>query len=637
MSNGRRHITPTHRIGRHIAAVVITLIALAACHYLPPFGGIRGGLLGRLGGVDSLINSRPDSALTLLNSIARDTAEMSRRDLMRYYLLRTNAENKCDTVLTARHAALMRRVCDYYDRHSSKREANNRMLAHYLLGRCYSDMGEAPAALQEFHNAVEVADTISTDCDFACLLRVFQQTGYLFARQFMPHEAIAEYQKAYKTALSLHDTLAAIGSYELQANPYFILGENDSVMKICQTAAEQYRRMGLMKRSARALSPAVYLLMRKGRMKEAEKALGFYERYADLYDSQGRLKRSNALIYAFKGEYFLHRQVLDSARWYFYKDIQESDNINNRIHSYSGLSRLYHLIHQNDSAYKYASLCTHYTDSFYLGRMTQQMSQVQALYNYERSQNAAENAARKAKAARQLSILLTCLLVTATIVSIFIFRARRKSSKMKQRIIHGQQTLLLTNLSYVKADMQNMQRRNDTLQQQIALLQGEKDSDTLLTEKILAERNVNEQRIHELEKTKAQLERKLEDLNNNKGSNLDILSDNIVHSSTIAYLHKLAKQGKPATAAEWANLNHQVDDALPNFKPLIQTLYPTIDDRKILVCILIKLRFKLSEIALLLNISSQVLSNDRRQMNEKMFSAENTVKNFDERIRNLGT
>jgi len=25
---------------------------------------------------------------------------------MRYYLLRTNAENKCDTVLTARHAAL---------------------------------------------------------------------------------------------------------------------------------------------------------------------------------------------------------------------------------------------------------------------------------------------------------------------------------------------------------------------------------------------------------------------------------------------------------------------------------------------------------------------------------------------------
>ena len=47
MSNDRRrHITPTHRIGRHIAAVAIILIALTACHYLPPFGGIRGGFRG---------------------------------------------------------------------------------------------------------------------------------------------------------------------------------------------------------------------------------------------------------------------------------------------------------------------------------------------------------------------------------------------------------------------------------------------------------------------------------------------------------------------------------------------------------------------------------------------------------------
>ena len=81
-----------------LTGVIAVLLLLAACHNPSP--------LGRLGGVDSLVNSRPDSALTLLNSIARDTAEMSRRDLMRYYLLRTNAENKCDTVLTARHAAL---------------------------------------------------------------------------------------------------------------------------------------------------------------------------------------------------------------------------------------------------------------------------------------------------------------------------------------------------------------------------------------------------------------------------------------------------------------------------------------------------------------------------------------------------
>ena len=108
-----------------------------------------------LDSADSLMNARPDSALTLLNALLPDTDQMRKGDLMRFHLLRTNAENKCDTVLTARHAALMRRVCDYYDNTTStRREANNRMLAHYLLGRCYDDMGEAPAALEEFHVAI---------------------------------------------------------------------------------------------------------------------------------------------------------------------------------------------------------------------------------------------------------------------------------------------------------------------------------------------------------------------------------------------------------------------------------------------------------------------------------------------------
>ena len=131
-------------IQKYMAAaslVLAVLLIMPSCTSSP---------LGRLGGVDSLINTRPDSALTLLNALLPDTNAMSKGDLMRFHLLRTNAQNKCDTVFTDRHASLMRRVCDYYDHRSSKREANNKMLAHYLLGRCYDDMGEAPAALQEF-------------------------------------------------------------------------------------------------------------------------------------------------------------------------------------------------------------------------------------------------------------------------------------------------------------------------------------------------------------------------------------------------------------------------------------------------------------------------------------------------------
>ena len=141
--------------------------------------GGNGERMDMLQQADSLMADRPDSALTLLNTLLPDTNAMSKRDLMRFHLLRTNAQNKCDTVFTARHATLMHRVCDYYDHKASPfwgdERGASRMLAHYLLGRCYDDMGEAPAALQEFHNAADAADTAKTDCDKSLLLRIYGQ------------------------------------------------------------------------------------------------------------------------------------------------------------------------------------------------------------------------------------------------------------------------------------------------------------------------------------------------------------------------------------------------------------------------------------------------------------------------------
>ena len=46
-----------------------------------------------LDSADSLMNAQPDSALTLLNALLPDTDQMSKGDLMRFHLLRTNAQN----------------------------------------------------------------------------------------------------------------------------------------------------------------------------------------------------------------------------------------------------------------------------------------------------------------------------------------------------------------------------------------------------------------------------------------------------------------------------------------------------------------------------------------------------------------
>ena len=60
----------------------------------------------------------------------------------------------------------------FFDDHGTP---NDQLLAHYLLGRAYHEHGEAPMALQCYHDALDRADTTAQDCDYAQLARVYGQ------------------------------------------------------------------------------------------------------------------------------------------------------------------------------------------------------------------------------------------------------------------------------------------------------------------------------------------------------------------------------------------------------------------------------------------------------------------------------
>ena len=68
----------------------------------------------------------------------------------------------------------------FFDSHGTP---NDRLLAHYLLGRAYHEHGEASMALQCYHDAIDCADTTAADCDFAQLARVYGQMANVFYYQ----------------------------------------------------------------------------------------------------------------------------------------------------------------------------------------------------------------------------------------------------------------------------------------------------------------------------------------------------------------------------------------------------------------------------------------------------------------------
>lgn len=108
--------------------------------------------------------------------------------------------------------------------------ANDRLLAHYLLGLAYYDHGEAPMALLCYQDAADCADTTAADCDYAQLARVYGQMAQIFYEQGLYQEQLQKTRVSVKYAWKGKDTLAALMSYEQESQAYRNLNMPDSLI-----------------------------------------------------------------------------------------------------------------------------------------------------------------------------------------------------------------------------------------------------------------------------------------------------------------------------------------------------------------------------------------------------------------------
>ena len=194
---------------------------------------------------ENVINETPSEAIAVLDSIGDDGLSRSQR--MRHLLLLTNAQNKCDTVF--RSDSIQRLLVDYYESHGT---ANERMLAHYLLGRAYYDMGEMPMSLNAYQLAL--ADTTGNVHDHYQLSRIYSQMANIYYHQHLINDQIECINLSVKSALLAKDTVGAIYSYLQKANSFDVLGMSDSVITICENVNSFFRERGMKRQSAQVLS-----------------------------------------------------------------------------------------------------------------------------------------------------------------------------------------------------------------------------------------------------------------------------------------------------------------------------------------------------------------------------------------------
>ena len=404
---------PSRRFRITPLTALIILLCVSACRH--------GRHDAQLVSVDSLLQDSPDSAFAVLS---RMEIPQSRQDRMYYYMLMADAANSCYETLPS--DSIMAEVVDYFD---SRGTAHEQLRAHYLLGCAYRDAGEAPHALDCFHDAVACADTTAADCDWRILSRVHAQSAELFLNQGAPVMAIQSMQDAEHCAWFACDTLAALISSERRSIAYAAMGMRDSAIRINANAVREYRKYGYSRNAMMDQSANILYLLEKGEYQKAKSIMDEYEKDGYFFDEDKNIRQGLEIYYYEKGLYYLHEAMLDSAEHYFRKEMCKGYSLNDKEAAANGLYQLYRQKGQSDSVAKYAQLCYAYCDSTAQMHHVEIMTRMQSMYQYERFRKQAQESLMQSTLLQRKLFFSVFLIVVLVVVGIRFHRHSKQREK----------------------------------------------------------------------------------------------------------------------------------------------------------------------------------------------------------------
>ena len=551
---------------------------------------------------DSIMDRNDDSAkvsIQLLESIKPQLDDLTKRQQMRYELLYHKAMNKAGVPFTS--DTIMKKVVRYYENHGS---ANERMLANYELGCVYRDLHETPMALEYYDKATERADTTAADCDYGTLYRVYRQMGILFDKQYLPYQLLDAFSKAEKYAYLAKDTFNAIISYQDRGTAYFYLGKKDSMVAINLHASKLFKRYGDDYNAAIALGcNCSYYIDKKDKIKAKES----FEAYASTgYGGNSDYEDSKAFVLCERGRYYIFANQLDSAYDCLSQSLLLCKSYSVKAAVAGLLAQYYAKVNQPILAMKYALQSSELNDSDLIEARKSQLQQLQAMYDYGRYQETARKAERKAEVSTRINymIVICCLMILMFLTCLY-----RKQLGVKKKKI------MVTKQLYEDC-LVKLKRAESELRQLIS------ENDKQLAHIIIEKENAISKLKQEMMNIRARFSIPL-------ASDIDLL---LMESSICKKIKYIELHPKIKMCEEdWKSLYEAVEGLIPTFITLKDKLKET-DYR---ICLLVRLGFSTSLMAILLDLSASAISKHRRVMLEKLWGKSGKPKDFDELIRKI--
>ena len=518
----------------------------------------------------------------------------SRGKQMRARLQYVAACNKADTVFSKRWLPTVDSLADYFRSHGTR---NERMTALYLKGRVHHDLGEAPQALDAYQRATEQADTTHDDCDLRTLTAIYGQMADLFQAQFLPDNEMKALQTAERIAWKNRDTLDALAAFVLRTRPYYIKGEKDSVLFVEKQARERYLKYGYKEEAAQAMLGTISILLDRGQYEEANRYIQIFEQESGWFDSDGNIMKGKELCYYDKGRYLMATGQVDSALFYFHKTVA-----GNKEAAYHGLLSVYERKNIPDSIAKYAKLFAAANDSNFLHINQEKVHQITAMYDYSRHQQMAVQKEQEAEnwKSRMNIVLIVTLALLASFISFvaYFYRSKTKILEKINALTNKKielETMLLEKEQFTEEHRQEIIRLNNK-NSRMHRTQKEETAKLLL-------------QIEALQKKLLEKDSAPNSINSENGE--------IIHhfKEKFAAYHK---DYMPPTEKEWSQFERAFTQEYDAYSHLI-TSHRSMKKEQIRICMMLRLGFTESMMALALDADNKYIDRKKRQINNKLF------------------
>ena len=533
-----------------------------------------------------LADTRPDSAIALLDSLSSAINQADKATRMRYDLMLIKSRDKA--YIEHRNDSMIAPVVEYFTDHT---DPDLTPLALYYAGRVYSDLGDAPRALDYYQKAVNAIgdDTIK---HYGLYKICHSQMAELFMHQHLFNYALNSAIKAVD--LSSPETLH--WDYEMIACIYYEIGTIDSSLtyyKRAYDSALKNNPAGI----SRVKQQMASFFYHCGEYSKADSILStLMTNYpADLKNQVYSTKASNTI----KIEGY-------EAAFPYLKWLADSGNIYGQTYGNGELANYYSYIAEKyDVAEKYDSAAMHLRSYIKLQDSINKITQIEAvekvkgMYDYSIREKDNKILRTENRLRRELNVALAFILAAVVFIGWILFRdSNRKRMVLRYKNIALKSILDDTRKS-TKEYQQEMQDKVDSLTKQLDVIDSVKatatelaikKSEILLSDSILTVEERAQQHIRLLEKP------------------------------VISYLKNGLTKGESLnTTKALAELEKCVNDIYPEFKhKLISICGVNITEYN--VSLLLKSGFSPSEISKLLSKSNETISSIRRRLMKKVFN-----------------